>query len=88
MLFQDDRTPVVLSSSSSRASHISRDHLCYVAGGYLSRATECIISIITENSFRYTRLYTKQITNNDLVYVTRDYTQYFVITYKGKESEK
>ena len=51
-------------------------------------STVCIISITTENSFSYTRLYTKQITNNDLLYVSRDYTQYFVITYKGKESEK
>ena len=31
---------------------------------------------------------TIQTTNKDLVYITGDYTQYFVITYKGKESEK
>ena len=33
-------------------------------------------------------LYIKQITNKDLLYSTRDYTQYFVILYKGKESER
>ena len=27
-------------------------------------------------------------TNSDLLYSTGNYTQYFVITYKGKESEK
>ena len=36
----------------------------------------------------YTLLYIKQITNKDLLYSTGNYTQYFVITYKGKESEK
>ena len=36
----------------------------------------------------YTLLYTKQITNKDLLYSTGNYTQYLVITYKGKESEK
>ena len=36
----------------------------------------------------YTLLYIKQITNEDLLYSTGNYTQYFVITYKGKESEK
>ena len=36
----------------------------------------------------YTLLYIKQITNRDLLYSTGNYTQYFVITYKGKESEK
>ena len=36
----------------------------------------------------YTLLYIKQITNKDLPYSTGNYTQYFVITYKGKESEK
>ena len=36
----------------------------------------------------YTLLYIKQITNKDLLYSTENYTQYFVITYKGKESEK
>ena len=30
----------------------------------------------------------KQVTNKDLVYSTGNYTQYFVITYKEKESEK
>ena len=29
-----------------------------------------------------------QITNRDLLYSTGNYTQYFVITYKEKESEK
>ena len=28
------------------------------------------------------------IDNKDLLYSTRNYTQYFVITYNGKESEK
>ena len=50
---------------------------------------------------RYILLYIKQITNKDLystgltgpvqysiLYSTGKYTQYFVITYKGKESEK
>ena len=32
--------------------------------------------------------YIKQITNKDLLYSTGNYTQYFVVTYKGKESEK
>ena len=36
----------------------------------------------------YTLLYIKQITNKDLLYSRRNYTQYLVITYKGKESEK
>ena len=36
----------------------------------------------------YTLAYIKQITNKDLPYSTGNYTQYFVITYKGKESEK
>ena len=35
-----------------------------------------------------TLLYIKYITNKDLLYSTGSYTQYFVITYKGKESEK
>ena len=30
----------------------------------------------------------KYITNKDLLYSTENYTQYFVVTYKGKESEK
>ena len=37
---------------------------------------------------KYTLLYTKWITNKDLLYSTGNYTQYSVITYKGKESEK
>ena len=36
----------------------------------------------------YTLPYIKQIINKDLLYRTGNYTQYFVITYKGKESEK
>ena len=36
----------------------------------------------------YTLLYIKQTTNKDLLYSTGNYTEYFVITYKGKESEK
>ena len=37
----------------------------------------------------YTHYYIlKKITNKDLLYSTGNYTQYFVITYKGKESEK
>ena len=36
----------------------------------------------------YTLLYIKYITNKDLLYSTGNYTQYFVITYKRKESEK
>ena len=35
-----------------------------------------------------TVLYTKKITNKDLPYSIRNYTQYFVTTYKAKESEK
>ena len=31
---------------------------------------------------------TKLINNEDLLYSTGNYTQYLVITYKGKESEK
>ena len=37
---------------------------------------------------RDTLLYIKLITNKDLLYITENYTQYFVITYIGKESEK
>ena len=33
-------------------------------------------------------MHIKQISSKDLQYGTRNYTQYFVITYKGKESEK
>ena len=36
---------------------------------------------------RYTLLHMKQIHNKDLLYNTRDYIQYLVITYNGKESE-
>ena len=36
----------------------------------------------------YILLYIKQITNKDLLYSTGNYTQYFVINYKRKESEK
>ena len=35
----------------------------------------------------YIPLYIKYITNKDLLYSTGNYTQYFVITYKGKKSE-
>ena len=37
---------------------------------------------------RYTLLYIKQITNEDLLYSTRKYIQYLIITYSGKKSEK
>ena len=33
-------------------------------------------------------LYKKEITNKDLLYSTGNYTQYFVITYMGRESEE
>ena len=36
----------------------------------------------------YTQLYIKQIINKDLLYSTGNSTQYSVITYTGKESEK
>ena len=35
---------------------------------------------------RYTRLYIKQVTSEDLLYSTGNSTQYFVMTYIGKES--
>ena len=35
-----------------------------------------------------TLLYIKQISNKDLLYNTRNYAQYFVLTYMGKASEK
>ena len=35
----------------------------------------------------YTLLCLKQITNKDLLYSIRNYTQHFVKTYKGKQSE-
>ena len=37
---------------------------------------------------RYTLLYIKQITNMDLLYSTENTTQYFIITYKGKNLKK
>ena len=36
----------------------------------------------------YTLLYTKQITNKNLLYSTGNSTQYLVITYNRKESKK
>ena len=36
----------------------------------------------------YTRLYIKQITNQNLLYSTGNSTQYSVMTYMGKESKK
>ena len=33
-----------------------------------------------------TLLYRKQMTNKDLLYSTGNYTQYFVVAYKGKDS--
>ena len=36
----------------------------------------------------YTLLHIKEITNKNLLYSTGNSTQYFVITYNGKESEK
>ena len=42
---------------------------------------ECGINI-------YTLIYIKQIINNNLLYSTENYTHYFVIIYKEKESEK
>ena len=36
----------------------------------------------------YALLYIKQVNNKDLLYSTGNYTQYLVITYNGKESEK
>ena len=35
-----------------------------------------------------TLLYLKEKSNKDLLYSTGNYTQYFIITYKGKESGK
>ena len=37
---------------------------------------------------RYTVLYAKQINNKNLLYSTGNCTQYFAITYMGKEYEK
>ena len=36
----------------------------------------------------YTVLYIKQISNKDLLNITKNCTQYIVITFKGKDSEK
>ena len=36
----------------------------------------------------YTLLYIKQINNKDLLHSARNYTQYLIITYSGKESKK
>ena len=36
----------------------------------------------------YTLLYIKQITNKNLLYSTKNFTQYSVIIYMGKESKK
>ena len=36
----------------------------------------------------YTLINIKQITNKDLLYIMENYIQYFVITYKEKQSEK
>ena len=36
----------------------------------------------------YTLLYTTQIINKDLLFSTGNFTQNFIISYKGKESEK
>ena len=36
----------------------------------------------------YTLLYIKQVTNKDLLYSIGNPTQYFVMTYTGKESKK
>ena len=35
----------------------------------------------------YTTLYIKYVTNKGLLYSTGNCTQYFITTYKGKESE-
>ena len=35
---------------------------------------------------RYPLLHRKQVTDKDPLYSTGNYTQYFLITYKGKES--
>ena len=36
----------------------------------------------------YIGLYIKQVNNKDLLYSTGNYSQYFIITYMGKESKK
>ena len=35
-----------------------------------------------------TKIYKKQVTNKDLLYITRKSAQYFVMAYKGKESQR
>ena len=42
---------------------------------------ECVVNI-------YSLLFIKYINNKDLLYSTRSYIQYLVITYNGKESGK
>ena len=37
---------------------------------------------------RYTLLYIKQINNKGLLYNSGNYSQYFIISYNGKESQK
>ena len=37
---------------------------------------------------KYMLLYIKQMTNKDLLCSIENYTQYFIVTYKGRESEK
>ena len=49
--------------------------------------------MVTKGSEKWDKLggwdqHVQLITNKDLLYNTRIYTQYFVVTYKGKESEK
>ena len=43
---------------------------------------------ISSSGLTYTLVYIKQIINLNQPYSTGNSTQYFVITYKGKESEK
>ena len=45
-------------------------------------------SLATNLLIRYTLLYMKEINNKDLLYITGNYSQYLIITYNGKESEK
>jgi len=66
--------------------------LCY---GLLLRITFCSIKYIGLGGINqelginiYTVLYIRQINSQGLLNSTGNYTQYFVITYKGKESEK
>ena len=37
---------------------------------------------------KYKLLYIEQVNNKDILYNTGNYTQYLVITYNGRESEK